>query len=109
MISGAGQPSRQKRAPSIVQSPRDRDQAFFTQDGFIPYFSNRKWAVRKFQSFKPDIRDIEGQNFNARYVDRAYLTELSLEDWMAIADSMQNEMTDSVIEAAIATFPKGWF
>lgn len=94
-----------KKGTTYRPIPRDRDQAFFTQDGFIPYFSNRKWAVRKFQSFKEDIRDIHGQNFNARFVDRAYLTELSLEDWMAVADSMQNEMTDSIIEAAIAGFP----
>jgi calcineurin-like phosphoesterase family protein len=85
--------------------PRDRDQVFFKQDGLIPNIANRKWAIRKFQSFQPDIRDIAGQNFNARYVDRAYLTELSLKNWEAIADSLKTALTDSKIEEAIHLFP----
>lgn len=86
--------------------PRDRDQAFFKQDGFFPWWSSRKWAVRKFQSFKPTIRDIGGFNFNARWVDRAYLTELDLEEWLSIADSMQTELTDAVFEDALKDFPE---
>jgi hypothetical protein len=86
--------------------PRDRDQVFFTQDGLVPQISNRRWMIRKFQSFKPEVRDMAGQNFNARYVDRSYLTELSLDDWLQIADSMQSELTDKVIDDALRLMPK---
>ncbi len=85
--------------------PRDRDQAFFTQNGILPSIVNRRWAMRKFQSFGPDIRDIAGQNFNARYLDRAYLTQLEWKDWKQIADSMRTELTDQAIEEALACFP----
>lgn len=85
--------------------PRDRDQAFFTQDGLLPALVNRRWAMRKFQSFGPDIRDISGQNFNARYLDRAYLTGTEWTVWKAIADSMQLELTDAAIAESIALFP----
>ena len=86
--------------------PRDRDQAFFKQDGLIPNIVNRKWAVRKFQSFEPDIRDIAGQNFNARYLDRAYLVQSDKATWLAVADSIKSELTDDIIENAIKRFPK---
>lgn len=85
--------------------PRDRDQAFFKQDGVVPNIVNRKWALAKFQSYGQDVRDIDGQNFNARYLDRAYLTELDWSAWKAIADSMRVELTDASIEQAIASLP----
>lgn len=85
--------------------PRDRDQAFFTQNGIIPSIVNRRWAVSKFQSFGPTIRDIRGQNFNARYLDRAYLTALDWPVWKSIADSMRTELTDEVIERSIRRLP----
>ncbi|MBK9759466.1 MAG: metallophosphoesterase [Flavobacteriales bacterium] len=85
--------------------PRDRDQAFFTQNGILPSIVNRKWAIGKFQSFGPQIRDIRGQNFNARYLDRAYLTELEWPAWKAIADSMRSELSDATIEQAIRLLP----
>ncbi|HEY0979076.1 MAG TPA: metallophosphoesterase, partial [Flavobacteriales bacterium] len=85
--------------------PRDRDQAFFKQDGVVPNIVNRKWAIAKFQSFGPEIRDIDGQNFNARYLDRAYLTELDWPVWRSIADSMRGQLTDEAIAAAVRALP----
>lgn len=85
--------------------PRDRDQAFFTQNGIIPSIVNRKWAIGKFQSYGESIRDIRGQNFNARYLDRAYLTGLEWPQWKTIADSMRAELSDATIERAIRQLP----
>ncbi len=89
--------------------PRDRDQAFFTQNGAIPSLTNRRWGISKFQAFGPDIRDINGQNFNARYLDRAYLTEPDRALWQAVADSMRTELTEAVIEEAVHRFPDTTF
>ncbi len=86
--------------------PRDRDQVFFKQDGLIPFIASRTWAQRRFQSFTPDVRDMGGQNMNGQWVDRAYLTNLELEDWIMVADSMQKELTDKIIEDAIRLLPK---
>jgi hypothetical protein len=85
--------------------PRDRDQAFFTQNGLLPNIINRNPNFVKFQPFGPDIRNIKGQNFNARYLDRAYLTVLDRDAWMSIADSMREQLTDAVIERAVREFP----
>ncbi len=85
--------------------PRDRDQVFFYQDGLFPSLTNRKWAIRKFQPFNPHIRDIAGQNFNARYVDRSYLTQLNRQDWLGIARSMQAQLTDSVLTVSVQALP----
>ena len=86
--------------------PIDRDNAFFKSDGAIPWLGRRKWALRKFQLFDDDIRDMAGMNFNARFFDRWFINELSREDWMAIANEMQQALTDSVIERAIDQWPE---
>lgn len=86
--------------------PRDRDQAFFKQNGLIPNVVNRKWGVRKFQSYGPEIRDVIGQSFNARYLDRAYLAGAGWNDWEEVADSLKAALSDDVIHRAISLFPK---
>lgn len=89
--------------------PRDRDQAFFEFDGIFMSIANRKWAIRKFQPFSEDIRDLSGQNFNARYFDRSFLIENKREDWVRIAKEMQNNLSDEVIEKAIKGLPNEGF
>jgi hypothetical protein len=86
--------------------PRDRDQAFFINEGVLPKIASRKWIMPKFQGFDYKIRDVAGFNFNARYFDRSFLNELALPDWLAMADTLQTLLTDSIIEQAIGEWPK---
>ncbi len=85
--------------------PRDRDQVFARYDGLIPYLGTRKWGSRRFQSFNAQITDVVGLGFNARRVDRLFLTELTQADWEAVADSLQACLTDSLIEQAVRQWP----
>jgi surface antigen Omp85-like protein/calcineurin-like phosphoesterase family protein len=85
--------------------PRDRDQVYFIFNGLLPKLTNRRWAQNKFQSFRDDIRDIEGQNFNGRYFDRTFLVEADREKWLNIADSMKLMLSDDVINEAINKYP----
>ncbi|MBL4704761.1 MAG: metallophosphoesterase, partial [Flavobacteriales bacterium] len=89
--------------------PRDRDQAFFEFNGIFMSVANRKWLIRKFQPFNEDIRDISGQNFNARYFDRAFLNEANREDWLAQAELLKSNLTDEIIAAAIKELPSEGF
>ena len=86
--------------------PRDRDQVFFHFRGILPSIANRKWALRKFQHFNHDIRDIAGMNFNGRYIDRDVLTELEKEEWIEVARTLQANLNDEVIEKALS---EGYF
>ncbi len=86
--------------------PRDRDQAFFVNEGAIMWLASRKWIARKFQGFDDDIKDINGLCYNARYFDRTFLTELNLNDWLEIATEMKQNITDSIIHTAILSLPE---
>lgn len=86
--------------------PIDRDNAFFKSDGLIPRLASRRWALRKFQHFGNDIRDIKGINFNAMHFDRWFLTKLDLEEWLRIAKELENSLTDQVVENAVRKLPE---
>ncbi len=85
--------------------PRDRDQAFFWSDGTMIKAASHKWGIPKFQGFHKNIRDLAGLEFNARYFDRSFLNQPSLEDWVNMAKDVQGRITDEVIEGAIKDFP----
>lgn len=86
--------------------PRDRDQAFFVNEGILPKLWSRKWALPKFEGFDDEIHWAPGLAFNARYFDRSFLTSLEQEDWIAAAREIQAGLTDSVISHAIREWPQ---
>ncbi|QMU31295.1 BamA/TamA family outer membrane protein [Adhaeribacter radiodurans] len=85
--------------------PRDRDMTFFVNQGIIPKIASRKWILPKIQGFDEAIRDVTTFNFNARYFDRTFLTELALEDWQTVAADVQQRLTDEIIQAALNKLP----
>ncbi len=89
--------------------PRDRDQAFFINQGLLPKIASRKWIMPKIQGFGYEIRDVPGLNYNARYFDRSFLTEPGLPEWKAMADTLKMRLTDKVIEDAIRQWPEAVF
>lgn len=85
--------------------PRDHDQAFFTNQGILPFFLRRPWLVPEIQGFRPEARNIRTFNKPARNFDRFFLTELNAEDWNKQIDTFLAKMTDEVIEESLNRQP----
>jgi hypothetical protein len=86
--------------------PRDRDQAFFINQGVIPGMAKWPWVVPQLEGFKSKANNIKRFNFAARNFDRFFLTELSEQDWKKEVDEFIPKMTDEVIERAIDQQPR---
>ena len=86
--------------------PRDRDQTFFLNEGIFPWMSSRKSAVRINQGFDYEINDMAGLVSQGRWLDRRFLNELTLDDWLETASIMQTQLSDEVIEAAVYDMPE---
>lgn len=86
--------------------PRDRDQAFFLNEGMLPWLTARKWLLPKIQGFDELTENVEGQSFNARYFDRTFLTNCSWDDWRTQIDSLNIFLNDNKIDSAMLAFPK---
>ncbi len=85
--------------------PRDRDQTFFLNEGFFPWISSRKFALRMNQGFKYEIKDLGGLVMQGKWLDRRFLNELEKKDWIKAAEKMQSGFTDELIQAAISDMP----
>ncbi|WP_160713834.1 BamA/TamA family outer membrane protein [Chitinophaga solisilvae] len=85
--------------------PRDRDQAFFINEGLLPRMMSRPWLLPGIQGFRDKIPDVNGFQFSARYFDRSFMNELEKKDWEKQTDKLLAKMTDSVITAAVNAFP----
>ena len=92
---------KQKGKTIFRPIPRDRDNAFFNSDGWLFKIAELKWVQPKFQGFKPNTRNMAGFNFNARYFDRTFMNELTLEDWLETATFLQGKLTDEIIDQAV--------
>jgi hypothetical protein len=86
--------------------PKDRDQVYYRfDDGLIPWLASRRWAVRKFRTFKPRYEDIGGLAKNARFIDERALAEVSQEQFQLLARDLQQRLSDDVIETALRRLP----
>ena len=85
--------------------PRDRDQALFLNEGFLPRRARAEYLLPRIQGFDFDFQNVNSFNFNARYFDRSFLTQLSRADWQTLADSVQASLTDNVLAAGLRQWP----
>ncbi|GAB3816103.1 hypothetical protein GCM10028895_10960 [Pontibacter rugosus] len=86
--------------------PKDRDQVFFKmKGGLIPFIATSKLLARKLHTFDGDFSDVKAYMLNAAFIDQRFLNELSKQDWQSIAKSMQQQLTDEVIEHAVQQLP----
>jgi len=84
--------------------PRDRDQAFYKFDGFIPWYIST-FILRQFKPIKGNVKDVKHLAFNARHFDRYFLNELEWSDWEEVIRELQVNLTNDVIEQSIQGLP----
>ncbi|WP_192822079.1 metallophosphoesterase [Rufibacter sp. LB8] len=85
--------------------PEDRDVAFFKADGIIPWLVSRRWGIRNFQNFGKTFGDYKGLNLTALTADRTFLSSVTREQWLSVANEMKAVLTDSAIEEAVKKMP----
>ncbi|MFD2572656.1 BamA/TamA family outer membrane protein [Spirosoma soli] len=94
-----------KTGKEFYPIPRDRDQVFFKAGGLLPTLAALPWLQPKFQGFGPKLANVNGSMFNARYVDRLFLQDLDMQDWIKEIAEVQASLTDDVLQRAINQLP----
>ncbi|MBD1397963.1 hypothetical protein H9Q13_12370 [Pontibacter sp. JH31] len=86
--------------------PRDRDNVFYKlNDAVIPWLFMRTGLKKHFQTYSNNLSNLTELNTSGRNLDETILAELTYQDWVEIADSVRNELTDDVIERAFRQMP----
>jgi hypothetical protein len=83
--------------------PRDRDQAFARLAGVFPWVITQ--VVPQMNSFSGSYPSIWFLTWSGRRVDQKCLTQLDRETWHTVAKNVQNTLSDSLIETAVASLP----
>jgi len=87
----------------FVAVPSDRDLAFVKFDGFFMRFVRVDFPhLADFEDTYPKPLALEWQ---ARRIDRRYLSELEWPAWQPLVASLQASLTDAVIDAAVQRLP----
>ena len=86
--------------------PRDRDQVFFKNDGFVQYIASRPYITPSIRKFEDEIDFISGLAFNARHFDRHFLSEMNEETFIESAKFIQAAITDELIDEALHLWPE---
>ena len=84
--------------------PRDRDLAFFRMNGLVPNIG-KLGPFYLYQDFSKSYGNIKGLTKNSLGQTRRFTNKLTKDEWLAIADSMQQQLTNDVIAEAISTWP----
>lgn len=85
--------------------PRDRDQAYTKFDGLLLKILIPASGANHLQTFNYKIKDLYSYNFTAKNMDHMFLNELTLEQWIDIANDLKKRLTDDVIDDAIKNLP----
>ncbi len=91
----------------FVAVPKDRDFAFVKFDGVLNRLGRLvgPMVLRRLGDFDDDISDVLGLNWQGSILDRRFTPSLDREDWIEIADSLKNALTDEVIDEAVRIWP----
>jgi len=93
-----------KEGKIYMPIPVDRDKAFSKSDGIFPSLY-RILSESAWQSFGKRYGYIRGLNKKGLPLDRRFTAELTREDWVGIAEDMQQLLTDDAIVQAVQTWP----
>ena len=87
-----------------IPIPRDRDHAFSRYDGLVLSLYRRQ-SRPELLEFSGDCGSVKATSWVGRQLDRRFLTVLERPVWDSLARGLQARLTDSVLQAAVATQP----
>jgi len=85
--------------------PRDRDQAFFVNEGMIGWAASRKFALPNTEGFDEKMDYPPGFNASARFFDRTFLNALDWSQWEKQIDILNTRLTNELIDSAFNVWP----
>ncbi len=84
--------------------PRDRDVAFMAMNGLIPNLL-KFGPFFQYQNFENSYGNLKGLNFNSLEQTRRFTNQVTKSEWLQIASTMKEQLSDQVIEEAVLKYP----
>jgi hypothetical protein len=94
-----------KKVKTYFAIPRDRDHAFFVNEGLAPNRWRKRHIFPNLEGFDYDIRWAPGLMQVGRWFDRTFLNEMTETDFQKVARDMAGDLTDRVIDSSMRRWP----
>jgi hypothetical protein len=95
----------QKKTKLYRPIPRDRDQAFFVNEGFVPNQWRKRHLFPNLEGFDYRIKWAPGLMQVGRWFDRSFLNAMPEGEFLEEAHSLSMKMTDELIDSALHRWP----
>jgi len=89
-----------------VGVPRDRDQAFYLNQGIAPGYAAFPWVIPDLQGFRPEIRHVKYSLLQQAFLASTTSSHLPEEEWMKITNDFVKSITDEVIDESLKRLPE---
>lgn len=99
--------ARDAESGRFVAVPQDRDLAFVKFEGLLLKPVRQNWV--HFVDFEADYPPIVGLAWQARRVDRRYLSDLEWTAWQDAVEELKSRLTDPVIDEATRRLPAPYY
>ena len=97
--------TRDGKSKYYVGIPRDRDQAFYVNQGLFPRLVSRPWFVPSLQGFRGEIWFPKYSMKESSFLQSRPAMHMPYEKWMEVAKNFTAALTDDVLRDAVKKLP----
>lgn len=98
--------TKKGKTKMYVGVPRDRDQAFYLNQGVAPWFASLPWMVPNLQGWEAAIKRPKYSLMQHTFLSSRPTSHLSEQEWTQITNDFVKAITDDVIEKALRQLPQ---
>lgn len=99
-------PEKTEKGKRYVAVPRDRDQVFYSSDGFIQRFAQSSSLLPMMQGYERELKDINWFLWEGRAMNSRLMSGFTEEEWDKVIKDFCDKLTDDVFEKALKKLPE---
>lgn len=99
-------PEKTEKGKKYLAVPRDRDQVFYSSDGFIQRYAQSSSLLPMMQGYEREIKKIDWYLWEGRAMNSRLLSQYTEEEWDNEIKAFCAQLTDEVFEKALKSLPE---
>lgn len=99
-------PEKTEKGKKYLAVPRDRDQVFYSSDGFIQHYAQSSSLLPMMQGYEREIKNIDWFLWEGRAMNSRLMSQFTEQEWDEVIKDFCAKMTDEVFEKALRKLPE---
>lgn len=99
-------PEKTEKGKKYLAVPRDRDQVFYSSDGFIQRYAQGSSLLPMMQGYEREIKNIDWFLWEGRAMNSRLMSQYTEAEWDKVVVDFCAKLTDDVFEKALKKLPE---